>query len=172
VSKRGPKNVKPIQPRSIAVMVSSTWSESTPRNHHQAYCWIGSRPTPAPNCNGTPSTGHGKDGSIMSRTWRFATTLMVSGGLGIALLGLSAGSGHAQDGGRQWCPGDDPRGGPGGPFVTSPPNWDWNVCHTYWIVQAGQGNVSPGIWADSPPPGLPPPASCGRDLFTGMPLPC
>jgi hypothetical protein len=24
-------------------------------------------------------------------------------------------------------------------------NWDWNVCHTYYIVPAGQGNVSPGF---------------------------
>ena len=57
-----------------------------------------------------------------------------------------------------WCPGDDPRGGPGGPFVTSPPNWDWNVCHTYWVVPSGQGNVSPGIWeGDAPPPPAPQP---------------
>ena len=98
-----------------------------------------------------------------------ATAVLVSGGLGLATLELGAGIAHA-DGAyqpRQWCPGDDPRGEPGGAFVTSPPNWDWNVCHTYYIVPAGQGNVHPGILADAPPP--PPPTVCWA-LF--IPRPC
>ncbi len=108
----------------------------------------------------------------MNSTLRCAAIVVVSAGLGLAAVGLGVPPAHA-DGARTWCPGDDPRGGPGGPFVTSPPNWDWNVCHTFYIVPAGQGNVSPGIWADSPPPGgVPAPAPCGRDLFTGLPLNC
>jgi len=91
-----------------------------------------------------------------------ATTVLVSGGVGLAGLGLGAGTAHAapdlapQYRGpvpeNHWCPGNDPSGGPGGPFNTSPPNWDWHVCHTYWIVPAGQGNVSPGIWEGDTPP--------------------
>ena len=53
-----------------------------------------------------------------------------------------------------WCPGDDPAGGPGGPFTSpGPPNWDWNICHTFYTVNWGQGNVSPTIWdGENPPP--------------------
>jgi hypothetical protein len=61
----------------------------------------------------------------------------------------------------RWCPGDDRTGGPGRPFFMNPPNWDWSVCHTYYVVQAGKGNVAPGIWDGDnpplPPPGPPPP---------------
>ncbi|WP_155763574.1 hypothetical protein [Mycobacterium asiaticum] len=102
----------------------------------------------------------------MSRLVRFATILLASAGFGFAVLGPGTGVAYA-DGERHWCPGDDPRGEPGGAFITSPPNWDWNVCHTYYIVPAGQGNVSPGILADAPPP--PPPVVCWS-LF--IPRPC
>jgi len=102
----------------------------------------------------------------MNRILRVATTAVVSAGLSLAGLAVGAGVAHA-GGPRQWCPGDDPRGEPGGAFVTSPPDWDWNVCHTYYIVPAGQGNVSPGILADAPPP--PPPTVCWT-LF--LPRPC
>jgi hypothetical protein len=85
----------------------------------------------------------------------FATTVLVSGSLGLAGLGLAAGTAQAAPPGDPytWCPGDDPRGEPGGAFVTSPPNWDWSVCHTYYIVNYGQGNVSNSIWdGENPPP--------------------
>ena len=99
---------------------------------------------------------------------RFATTVLVSAGLGLATVGFGAGVAEAKAyEPRHWCPGDDPRGEPGGAFVTSPPNWDWNVCHTYYIVPFGHGNVNPGILADAPPP--PPPAVCWS-LF--IPRPC
>lgn len=61
------------------------------------------------------------------------TALAVSGGLGLAGLGLA----HAAPptGPYTWCPGDDPGGGPGGPFNSpGPPNWDWSVCHTFYTV--------------------------------------
>lgn len=102
----------------------------------------------------------------MIRLARFGTTALAAAGLGLAALGVGSGVAHA-DGERHWCPGDDPRGEPGGAFITSPPNWDWNVCHVYYIVPAGQGNVSPGILADAPPP--PPPVVCWA-LF--IPKPC
>jgi hypothetical protein len=61
------------------------------------------------------------------------TAVLVSGSLGLAGdLGFGSGIANANDPyqPRNWCPGDDPRGEPGGAFITSPPNWDWNVCHT------------------------------------------
>jgi hypothetical protein len=42
----------------------------------------------------------------MNRISRFATTVLVSGGLGLAGLGLGAGIANA-GGAYQWCPGDD-----------------------------------------------------------------
>ena len=48
----------------------------------------------------------------MSRVSRLATTVLLSGGLCLAGLGLGAGIAHAE-GPYQWCPGDDPRGFPG-----------------------------------------------------------
>lgn len=53
-----------------------------------------------------------------------------------------------------WCPGQEaPHTGN---HVTDPVRWDWNVCHTYYYVYPGQGNVANMIWdGDDPPP--PPP---------------
>jgi hypothetical protein len=88
------------------------------------------------------------------------TAVLVSGVVGLAV----SGAGIANAGGPyQWCPGQ-PRGGYGGALNTpGPPNWDWSVCHTYYVVPVGQGNASPSIWADSPPP--PPP----RQPWTPLP---
>jgi hypothetical protein len=38
--------------------------------------------------------------------------------------------------------------------VVSPINWDMGVCHTYFYVPWGQGNVGANIWegANPPPP--------------------
>lgn len=97
---------------------------------------------------------------------RMIAGALLSGGVVAAGLGVAVGTAQAEPGlapqyrgpfvaggPYHWCPGDDPRGGPGGPFVTSPPNWDWDVCHTYYVVPGGQGNVSAGIWdGDNPPP--------------------
>jgi hypothetical protein len=89
-----------------------------------------------------------------------ATTVLVS-----ATLGLGAGTAHAYPNGPyQWCPGEQTRRNL---------DWDQSVCHTYWIVQHGQGNVGgtaivadgtplANIWegdnppASAPPPNLPP----------------
>jgi hypothetical protein len=56
---------------------------------------------------------------------RFATTMLVSGGLGLAGLGLASGPAQAEPGpfsAYHWCPGDfwDPGWG----F-----NWEGGVCH-------------------------------------------
>jgi hypothetical protein len=45
--------------------------------------------------------------------------------------------------------------------VTNPVRWDFNVCHTYWYVYFGQGNVAQNIFeGDVPPP--PPPTTDPR----------
>jgi hypothetical protein len=85
------------------------------------------------------------------------TAALVSGG-----LGLGAGAAQAEYGPQQWCPGQsmDPPTGPDHQFV-----WDMNVCHTWYRVELGKGNVpfngglsSSNVWdGDNPPPGLPPP---------------
>ena len=94
----------------------------------------------------------------MNRLSRFATTVVVSGGLGLVGLGLG-GAGTAAAQGYTWCPGQAlPFAGLG---------WDMGVCHTYSFVPFGQGNVpmadvqgnpqSSYVWADTPPPPLGPP---------------
>jgi hypothetical protein len=48
-----------------------------------------------------------------------------------------------------------------GNLRVNPVVWDANVCHTYWYVQFGQGNVAQNIFEGDvppPPPGPPPPA--------------
>jgi len=40
-----------------------------------------------------------------------------------------------------------------GNLRTNPVEWDRNVCHTYWYVYFGQGNVAQNIFeGDAPPP--------------------
>ncbi|MGB6765254.1 hypothetical protein [Mycobacterium sp.] len=35
----------------------------------------------------------------------------------------------------------------------NPVVWDANVCHTYWYIRSGQGNVAQNIFeGDAPPP--------------------
>jgi hypothetical protein len=122
-----------------------------------------------------------------------ATTVLVSGGLGLAGLGLGTGTARADDdcspaamvngicyGPNHWCPGDSL-------FhltqnhVYNPVTWDMNVCHTYYHVAFDQGNQGQGIWdGPNPPPPMapPPPAPPGLPPPPGMcwsmwiPAPC
>lgn len=55
----------------------------------------------------------------------------------------------------QWCPGDPPV--QTGNRVTNPVVWDESVCHTYWYVYSGQGNVAQNIFEGPTPPPPPPP---------------
>jgi hypothetical protein len=57
---------------------------------------------------------------------------------------------------HHWCPGEEPV--TTGNHITDPLNWDWNVCHTYYYVWPGMGNVSSLIWDGENPPPKPPPA--------------
>lgn len=55
----------------------------------------------------------------------------------------------------RWCPGDPPV--QTGNRVTNPVVWDETVCHTYWYVYSGQGNVAQNIFEGETPPPPPPP---------------
>ncbi len=123
---------------------------------------------------------------------RVVAGTLLSGGVAVAGLGLAAGSAHAENwcppnamvgavcyGPNQWCPGDSL-------FhltqnhVANPINWDMGVCHTYYYVPFGQGNVGQTIWEGpnppgpqiliKAPPGLPPPP--GKCWNMWIPGPC
>ena len=123
---------------------------------------------------------------------RIVAGMLLSGGVAVAGLGLAPGSAHAENwcppnamvgavcyGPNQWCPGDSL-------FhltqnhVVNPINWDMRVCHTYYYVPWGQGNVGQDIWEGpnppgpqtliQAPPGLPPPP--GKCWNMWIPGPC
>ncbi|MGB9227299.1 hypothetical protein, partial [Mycobacterium sp.] len=85
-----------------------------------------------------------------------AATLLVSGGLGLAGLGPGAGTAQATCspgaavvngrcyGPNHWCPGQSLYVSQGGP--NRDVDWDMNVCHTWYWVAVGEGNVSPQVW--------------------------
>lgn len=63
-----------------------------------------------------------------------------------------------------WCPGQYQGFASG----SERPNWDWNVCHTYWWSYGVPGNVAPSVWEGALPPAeVPlvnltrPPVNCG-----------
>jgi hypothetical protein len=112
---------------------------------------------------------------------RIVTTALLSAGMAIAGLGVSAVTAGAQTpptGPLNWCPGDPPV--ETGNKRTNPVIWDTNVCHTYYIVYHGQGNVAQNIWdgpnPPGPPPGLgfqpPPPIPPGWCYGFVLPSPC
>ena len=103
----------------------------------------------------------------MSRLSRFATALVVSGGVGMAGLGLGIGTavadGPSYQGGNcpsgltctHWCPGDPLI--PGSQVIS----WDWNVCHDWFWNSEGVVDVEGNTiypWRGTPhPAGLRPP---------------
>ncbi|HRD15097.1 MAG TPA: hypothetical protein PLI79_24910 [Mycobacterium sp.] len=109
----------------------------------------------------------------MKYTLRFAGTVL-SAAAALTTVGLaSTGTAEARpiapvplswpgcptdhpEGPCRWCPGDPPV--QTGNRVTNPVVWDNNVCHTYWYVYFGQGNVAQNIFeGETPPPPPPPP---------------
>jgi hypothetical protein len=98
----------------------------------------------------------------MSQISRVATTIAVSGGVALAVLGLGAGTAQAEPYNGPiftWCPGQAlPER-----FI----RWDMGVCHTYFNVKLGTGNVrmvglngdpmDSWLSADVPPPEVTPP---------------
>lgn len=77
----------------------------------------------------------------------------------------------------RWCPGDPPV--QTGNLRVNPVVWDESVCHTYWYVYFGQGNVADNIFegevpppAPPPPPGFTPPLPPGYCWYLFLPGPC
>lgn len=100
---------------------------------------------------------------------------LVSALAAAAMSGI--GTGHAQpvppgaSGPYHWCPGDHwnvlhPDTGRGAPPAGT--DWDMTVCHTWWAVVYGHGNVGPSVW-DGPDP--PPPEALVRPPC-GFPFMC
>lgn len=106
----------------------------------------------------------------MNRISRLAMTVLMSGGMGLAGLGLSTGTAQAlpqwhpcqsgtYGGCWEWCPGA-PMYAPHGPgtFV----NWDMNVCHSFRTFERGIVDDVTGIYYQDPAfrdpdPNVPPP---------------
>ena len=116
--------------------------------------------------------------------------------VGLAAAGLSLGTVPAlaiPSQPHQWCPGMSMHNPPGPGAMY---HWDMNVCHTWQYVKSGMGNVAhevpdgpldpvtyrwtnykvtvegSSVWEG---PNMPPGAEMectGRDMFTGIPIPC
>lgn len=104
---------------------------------------------------------------------------VLSAGVALAGMGVAGGTAQAVPGGA-WpgCPEDNPSGPchwcPGDPPVETgnktvyPVVWDESVCHTYWYVYSGQGNVAHNIFeGEAPPPPPPPPPNLTPPLPPG-----
>ena len=87
---------------------------------------------------------------------RIIAGALMSAGVAIAGMALSAGIAEAvpPGGPNTWCPGDPPVST--GNIRVNPVVWDNNICHEYWYVYHGQGNVAQNIWDGPNPPGPPP----------------
>ncbi|BBX85841.1 hypothetical protein [Mycolicibacterium aubagnense] len=88
---------------------------------------------------------------------------LLSGAVAAAVI-PGAGTAHARGwpgcpgdpkGPCRWCPGDPPVRT--GNMVNDPVIWDTSVCHTYFYVNMGDGNVAKEIWDGDNPPAPPPP---------------
>jgi hypothetical protein len=89
---------------------------------------------------------------------RIIAGALMSASLAITGLGLSTGVAEAvvpPRGPNTWCPGDPPV--ETGNKKYNPVRWDESICHEYWFVYHGQGNVAQNIWDGPNPPGPPPP---------------
>lgn len=100
---------------------------------------------------------------------RILAGALLSGGVAIGGLGVITGTAQAlpapeplnhwpgcteehPQGPCHWCPGQDLP--PTGNHITNPVRWDNNVCHTYYYVNFGTGNVASNIWDGPNPPAL------------------
>lgn len=107
---------------------------------------------------------------------RVGVTALMSLSVALAGVGIAAGTAEAApalpggpvpqsswpgcppdspEGPCRWCPGDPPV--QTGNLRVNPVVWDNNVCHTYWYVYHGQGNVASNIFEGEAPPAPPPP---------------
>jgi hypothetical protein len=131
-----------------------------------------------------PRNGASEMLNSYSTRMRLSGTLLLGGVFAVAGMALGAVAADADpglippthvrlsDGGPwTWCPGDPMsglnstthKGGPGDGV-----DWDMNVCHTWWGVNWGTGNVAPGVW-DGPDP---PPLNATQKPPCGFPFMC
>jgi hypothetical protein len=99
---------------------------------------------------------------------RTIAATLTCAGVAIIGMGLSTGTAEASvdpSGPYSWCPGDPPV--ETGNKRTNPVIWDNNICHSYYIVYHGQGNVAQNIWDGPNPPGPPP----GQGFVPPPPIP-
>ncbi|WP_228032394.1 hypothetical protein [Mycolicibacterium sp. P9-22] len=101
---------------------------------------------------------------------RITAAAVLAGAGALAGLVLTPATAHAEPGRATgpstWCPGQYQSFAGGG---SGRPNWDWNVCHTYWWVYGEPGgNVADAVWEGALPPAeIPlenlsrPPFNCG-----------
>lgn len=121
-----------------------------------------------------------------STVTRIIGGLVLAGGVAVAGSGVVAGIAQADPGPiplypgpfatddngwgppKQWCPGE-PLPATGN-HVTDPfRGWDMTVCHTYYYLWPGMGNVSNMIWdGDNPPPKPPDSGSQRPPLPPGL----
>lgn len=69
---------------------------------------------------------------------------LLSGGVAVVGVGLVPGIAHANKGPFTWCPGQSmewPSGPNSSRGVAQNYAWDMSVCHTWYIVADGWGNV-------------------------------
>lgn len=101
--------------------------------------------------------------SMKRRIVGLATLVLVSGGWGLAGLGLGAGTAHAYTYGPfQWCPGQDLPNDP--PRSDTDLVWDMSICHTYYFDYDVQTQAPAHYWEGpnlfpTPIPPPPPPAN-------------
>jgi hypothetical protein len=105
-----------------------------------------------------------------------ATTLLLSGSLGLAGVGLGAGTAQAYTyGPMQWCPGQPMPNDP--PLPLGELNWDLGVCHTYYFDYDIRTKAPAHYWEGPnlfptpipPPPPQPPAPGCPpwATIFSG-----
>lgn len=90
---------------------------------------------------------------------RITAAAVLAGAGALAGLVLTPATAHAEPGRATgpstWCPGQYQSFAGGG---SGRPNWDWNVCHTYWWVYGEPGgNVADSVWEGALPPRSDPP---------------
>ena len=91
----------------------------------------------------------------MERKWAAGWKGWAGGSSGRAVRAWPGCPNNHPQGPCHWCPGDPPV--QTGNMVVNPVIWDAGVCHTYWYVYPGQGNVSTMIFEGDTPPPPPPP---------------
>jgi hypothetical protein len=106
-------------------------------------------------------------GNVRRKFERIVAGTVLAGGVAMAGSSVVAVTAHAQHGPPplnhwpscteehpqgNWCPGQPLP--PTGNHITNQLRWDNNVCHTYYYVNFGTGNVASNIWDGPNPPPL------------------